>query len=112
MIFLGLSLEVLRNLDFVELRAQRLIQPLEPGQTGLPDGTAIGTGLATAVNLLRGSTARSKVIVLATDGQNNTGDIAPLDAAQIALRRGREAGFDDIHAERVELASQSQLAFR
>jgi Ca-activated chloride channel family protein len=68
--------------------AQRLIQPLDPGKTGLPDGTAIGTGLATAVNVLRGSTARSKVIVLATDGQNNTGDISPLDAAQIAKALG------------------------
>jgi Ca-activated chloride channel family protein len=63
--------------------AQRLIAPVEPGKI-LRDGTAIGTGLATAVNVLRGSTARSKVIVLATDGQNNTGDISPLDAAQIA----------------------------
>jgi hypothetical protein len=35
-----------------------------------------------------------------------------LDTAQVALRRCREAGFDDVHAEHVELASQSQLAFR
>ena len=35
-----------------------------------------------------------------------------LDAAQVALRRGREAGFDDVHAERIELAGQSQLGFR
>jgi Ca-activated chloride channel family protein len=54
----------------------------------LKDGTAIGVGLATALNVLRASTARSKVVVLATDGQNNTGDIQPLDAAQIAKTLG------------------------
>jgi len=75
---------VLSPLTLDYAAAQRLIQPLEPGKTGLPDGTAIGTGLATAINVLRPSTARSKVIVLATDGQSNTGDIQPLDAAQIA----------------------------
>ena len=63
--------------------AQRLIQPLEPGKL-LTDGTAIGTGLATALNVLRPSTARSKVVVLATDGESNTGDIQPMDAAQLA----------------------------
>lgn len=67
--------------------AQRLIDPVEPGKV-LRDGTAIGTGLATAVNVLRASTARSKVIVLATDGENNTGDIQPLDAAQMAKLLG------------------------
>ena len=68
--------------------AQRLMTPVEPGKTGLNDGTAIGTGLATAINAIRSSTARSKVIVLATDGENNTGDIQPLDAAQIAKLLG------------------------
>jgi Ca-activated chloride channel family protein len=63
--------------------AQRLIQPVEAGKL-LRDGTAIGTGLATALNAVRGSTARSKVVVLLTDGQSNTGDISPLDAAQMA----------------------------
>jgi Ca-activated chloride channel family protein len=63
--------------------AQRLVQPIEPGKL-LRDGTAIGTGLATALNAVRASTARSKVVVLLTDGQNNTGDIQPLDAAQMA----------------------------
>ena len=63
--------------------AQRLIQPIEAGRI-LRDGTAIGTGLATALNAVRASTARSKVVVLLTDGQSNTGDIQPLDAAQMA----------------------------
>ncbi len=48
------------------------------------DGTAIGDGLATAVNRLRGSDAISRVIILLTDGINNTGVIDPLTAAEIA----------------------------
>jgi Ca-activated chloride channel family protein len=54
-------------------------------ETGLLEGgTAIGMGLATAVNRLRDSEAESKVIILLTDGINNTGQIEPLDAAQLA----------------------------
>ena len=67
--------------------AQRLIAPVEPGKV-LRDGTAIGIGLASAINVLRDSTARSKVVILATDGENNTGDIQPLDAAQMAKLLG------------------------
>lgn len=48
------------------------------------DGTAIGMGLATAVNRLKDSEAKSKVVILLTDGSNNTGSIAPLTAADIA----------------------------
>jgi Ca-activated chloride channel homolog len=48
------------------------------------DGTAIGDGLATAINRLRESDAISKVIILLTDGINNTGVIDPLTAAEIA----------------------------
>ena len=68
--------------------AQRLVGPIEAGKTGLTDGTAIGTGLATALNVLRPSTARSKVVVLATDGESNTGDILPMDAANMAKLLG------------------------
>src|SRR5579883_197652 len=50
----------------------------------LPDGTAIGLGIADAVNLLRGSRAKSRVIILATDGENNQHEIEPDVAAQIA----------------------------
>jgi Ca-activated chloride channel family protein len=54
-------------------------------QTGLLEGgTAIGMGLATAVNRLRNSEAKSRVIILLTDGMNNSGNIDPLDAAQLA----------------------------
>lgn len=48
------------------------------------DGTAIGMGLATAVTRLKESKAKSKVIILLTDGVNNTGIVAPLTAAEIA----------------------------
>ncbi|HKC13788.1 MAG TPA: VWA domain-containing protein, partial [Vicinamibacteria bacterium] len=50
----------------------------------LPDGTAIGSGLATALTRLRRSEAKSRVIVLVTDGSNNAGEIAPLTAADLA----------------------------
>ena len=50
----------------------------------IEDGTAIGMGLATAVNRLKDSDARSKVVILLTDGVNNRGSIAPITAAEIA----------------------------
>ena len=52
------------------------------------DGTAIGNGLATAINRLRESEAKSKVIILLTDGVNNQGQIAPMTAAEIAKTFG------------------------
>ncbi len=54
----------------------------------IDDGTAIGDGLATAINRLRESDAKSKVVILLTDGVNNRGSIAPLTAAQIAKEQG------------------------
>ena len=54
----------------------------------IEDGTAIGMGLATAVNRLKESKAISKVIILLTDGVNNQGVIAPLTAAEIAQKYG------------------------
>lgn len=54
----------------------------------LNDGTAIGMGLATAVNRLKESTAISKVIILLTDGVNNAGFIEPQTAADLALEYG------------------------
>ncbi|MEG1645352.1 MAG: VWA domain-containing protein [Alistipes sp.] len=51
-------------------------------------GTAIGNGLATAINRLRESQAKSKVIILLTDGDNNCGQIAPITAAEIAKEQG------------------------
>ncbi len=52
------------------------------------NGTALGMGLATAVNRLRGSDARSKVVVLLTDGRNNAGQIGPRAAAEAARALG------------------------
>lgn len=52
------------------------------------DGTAIGMGLATAINRLRESDAKSKVVILLTDGVNNTGQISPIAAADIAAEYG------------------------
>lgn len=52
------------------------------------DGTAIGMGIATAVNRLKNSSAKSKVIILLTDGNNNRGLIDPLSAASIASEMG------------------------
>lgn len=58
-------------------------------QSGMiEDGTAIGSGLATAVNRLRESKAISKVIILLTDGVNNQGSVAPITAAEIAKKYG------------------------
>jgi Ca-activated chloride channel family protein len=50
----------------------------------IEDGTAIGHGLATAVSRLKDSPAKSKVIILLTDGTNNRGEIAPVTAGEIA----------------------------
>jgi Ca-activated chloride channel family protein len=50
----------------------------------LPDGTAIGSGLATSLTRLRHSQAKSKVIVLVTDGSNNAGEIDPATATDLA----------------------------
>ena len=50
----------------------------------IEDGTAIGNGLATAINRLRESDAKSKVVILLTDGVNNRGEITPITAAEIA----------------------------
>lgn len=58
-------------------------------QTGIvTEGTAIGLGLITAVNRLIESSAKSKVVILMTDGLNNAGDIPPLDAAKAAKEMG------------------------
>jgi Ca-activated chloride channel homolog len=67
-----------RSLDQVELA----------GDLGLEDGTAIGMGLANAANMLSSSDAKSKVIILLTDGVNNAGQIDPLTAAEAAKTLG------------------------
>ena len=54
----------------------------------IEDGTAIGMGLASAVSRLKDSQAKSRVIILLTDGSNNRGDISPMTAAEIAQSLG------------------------
>lgn len=65
---------------------QNALNSLKSGM--LQDGTAIGLGLATAVNRLKESEAKSKVIILLTDGENNSGFIDPKTAAELAKEFG------------------------
>jgi Ca-activated chloride channel homolog len=66
-----------------------LINLLREIQSGMiEDGTAIGNGLATAINRIKDSQSKSKVIILLTDGVNNRGEIAPATAAGIAKTYG------------------------
>lgn len=62
------------------------VDNLQAGQ--LEDGTAIGTGIATAANRLRDAPGKSRVIILLTDGVNNRGDVDPLSAAKAAAVYG------------------------
>ena len=66
-----------------------LLNLLKDIQNGLiEDGTAIGLGIANAVSRIKDSQAKSRVIILLTDGVNNKGEIAPLTAAEIAQTFG------------------------
>ena len=66
-----------------------LINLMKEVQTGLiEDGTAIGNGLATAVARMKDSDAKSRVVILLTDGVNNSGEISPQTAAEIAKTYG------------------------
>jgi Ca-activated chloride channel homolog len=65
---------------------KNLFKDVESGM--IQDGTAIGMGLATAVNRLKDSKAKSKVVILLTDGVNNAGFVAPGTAAEIAKTFG------------------------
>ncbi|MGM9759994.1 MAG: VWA domain-containing protein [Parabacteroides sp.] len=63
-----------------------LFKDIQPGM--IQDGTSIGLGLANAVSRIKDSQAKSKVIILLTDGVNNAGEIAPVTAAEIAKTFG------------------------
>ncbi|MDR1725405.1 MAG: VWA domain-containing protein [Bacteroidales bacterium] len=63
---------------------KELLSKLNTGQ--INDGTAIGDGLATAINRIKDSKTKSKVVILLTDGMNNLGSIDPLMAAEIAKK--------------------------
>lgn len=64
----------------------QLLEDLEMGI--IEDGTAIGMGIATAINRLKDGETKSKVIILLTDGQNNAGEIDPVTAADLAVTYG------------------------
>lgn len=64
----------------------KLFEQIDVGM--IQDGTAIGMAIATAINRLRNSTSKSKIIVLITDGANNAGNIDPKSAAELAWRFG------------------------
>lgn len=72
------------TLDYDVLRT--LLARVEIGM--IEDGTAIGTALANCVNRLKGSEAKSKVVILLTDGENNAGKIDPRTAAKVAEALG------------------------
>jgi len=66
-----------------------LINAISSTKTGaLNDGTAIGDGIASSINRLVSGQAKSKSVILLTDGTNNAGDVAPTTAAQIAKQKG------------------------
>ena len=68
------------TIDYSVLR--NLLKDIETGM--IEDGTAIGNGIANGVNRLKESKAKSKVMILLTDGVNNAGEVDPVSAAQIA----------------------------
>lgn len=72
------------TLDYKALKT--LIDPIKTGV--IEDGTAIGNAIAVAVNRLRGSQSKTKTIFLITDGDNNAGNISPLEAAELAKKFG------------------------
>jgi Ca-activated chloride channel family protein len=74
------------TLDYGLLFSQ--MNTVEPGGPGLRDGTAIGDGLALAINRLKKSTAKSRIIILLTDGDNNVGRIDPLTSGDLAQGYG------------------------
>ncbi len=74
------------TLDYGLLMSQ--LRTVEPGGPGLRDGTAIGDGLALAINRLKKSNARSRIVILLTDGDNNVGRIDPLTAGELAQGYG------------------------
>lgn len=72
------------TIDYSVLR--NLLKEIESGM--IEDGTAIGTAIANGVNRLKDSETKSKVIILLTDGVNNSGEVDPITAAQIAQKFG------------------------
>lgn len=98
-------LNLLKNVR-ADIAARGLIQ----------DGTAIGMGLANAVSRLKDSQAKSKVVILLTDGSNNMGDLSPMTAAEIAKSFGIRiytigVGTDKLAPYPKEVAGQIQYVY-
>lgn len=88
---MGLVIFAGESLTAVPLTSDRAtllnyIASLNPGM--LVDGTAVGDGLATAINRIKGGKAKSKSIILLTDGTNNRGVVMPITAADLAAKEG------------------------
>lgn len=80
------------------------------GKTGINDitsnnRTAIGMGLGIAINRFQKSSAKSKVIILMTDGENNAGELSPLDSAKLAKGAGIKVYTIGIGAREIEVPS-------
>lgn len=75
------------TLDY-NILLQRLTEVQLAPRIGLEDGTAIGLGLASAANMLRTSQAPTRIIILLTDGVNNSGAVAPITAAEVVATLG------------------------
>jgi len=85
-VFAGVAmLQCPLTLDYSALL--EFLSQVTPGMTHT-ENTAIGTGIASAANHLRRSTAKSKIIILVTDGRNNAGEVDPLTAAKAADAMG------------------------
>ena len=84
-VFSGESLSLM-PLTYNRAALINTIQRVEIGD--LKDGTAIGDGLASAINRLVSGKAKSKSVILLTDGTNNAGEVPPITAAQIAKQKG------------------------
>jgi Ca-activated chloride channel family protein len=91
------------------------------GRTNLGDGTAIGAAIGQSVNLMRDSTAPSRIVILLTDGENNVHDIEPGEAARIAdklgvrvytvgvVSRGSNPGAPDLGVDEQSLRELAQV---
>lgn len=84
-VFAGESLSLM-PLTYDRAALINALQTVEMGD--LTDGTAIGDGLASAINRLVSGKAKSKSVILLTDGSNNAGEVPPITAAQIAKKNG------------------------
>lgn len=88
---MGLVVFAGESLSLMPLTTDRaaLVNAIDNVNIGdLNDGTAIGDGLSSAINRIASGKAKSKSIILLTDGSNNAGDVPPVTAAQIAKQKG------------------------